>query len=52
MLVSSNSNTFTLSFVASEIEEKLITTDRKKLMLLKEDKRFVDGIYVGETIPA
>lgn len=52
MLVSSNSNTFTLSFVASDIEEKLITTDPKKLKLLKDDKRFVDGIYIGETIPA
>ena len=48
MLVVSNSNTFTLEFVASDIELKLITTDKKMLRVLMNDKRFVNGVYTGE----
>lgn len=49
MLVVSNANTFSLEFIASEIEEKLITTDAKKLEELKNDKRFKNGIFVGSS---
>ena len=47
MLIVANSNTFTLSFIASDIELKLMTTDRKNLQTLLEDDRFENGIFIG-----
>ena len=38
ILLASNSNTFTIDFIASQFETKLVTTDRKKLaQIVKEN---------------
>ena len=47
MLVTSNNNTFTLAFTASEIETLMITTDPVLNEKKKVDRRFSAGIFVG-----
>lgn len=48
MLVSSNSNTFTLHFLATEIENLMIGTDPKTYQKRLEDPRFANSTYIGE----
>lgn len=48
MLVSSNSNTFTLHFLATEIEDLMIGSDSKTYQRRLEDPRFDDSTYIGE----